>query len=272
MPNNQGFKVPIEVKWFVILRKRENALPTKIISQVKNKFNRRITFDIVRRLWAKYLRTGDVKDLKSSGRPKALNSREERFIARMFQNQPGLSVKWATINILINSKPVKRTTMRRTLRGQGLIPKTSERGKEILRRNKIKRVAFARDHKNWGENDWASIIFSDESQLFPMRTVSAVSWVRKGEPANQPEEENLRNKNIRVWAYIAYNGDRRIHRFQETMTSIKYKRLLELNVLNLMARRGHRNRPLIFMQDGASCHMSNDVMNWFTQNGIKTLR
>ena len=124
--------MPLEIKWYIIQKKQKFVRPKDIIKDVSKIFHRKITYDSIKLLYAKFLRTGSVDDLPRSGRPRALNEREERTLVRNFIAHPGTSIKSIVRNPPPNILRVSRKTISRTLRRRGLIPKTSERGKEIV--------------------------------------------------------------------------------------------------------------------------------------------
>ena len=222
---------------------------------------------ILRLLWAKFLRTGSVNDLPRSGRPKALTQREERSLTRNFIAHPGTSIKSVVRNPLSNIRQTSRRTIRRTLRSKGLVPKTTEQGKEIVKRNKDERINFAKRHQNWNEEDWKHVVFSDEAALYPKRTRTCVRWSYPRHP-NPPEEPDARLISVNVWAYIKFGEPGRITKYIGTMDAIKYENILERYARDAVVNPRDPDNDLIFMQDGASSHTAKDIQNWFRKNGI----
>ena len=206
----QPQRIQDEIKWYIIEKKQENISHTEIITQVLNKFNRNITFKTISRLWEKYQSTQGVAEGKRSGRPKVLTKREERNIVRDFVSHPGVSIKQTVKERQRAGKPGCRRTLRKLLRSRGLVPKVSERGKEISKKNKNLRVKFAQRHFNWNIDDWRHVMFTDECTMYPLRTQTSVRWIVAGGPSAPPLEENLRQKSINVWCFITNDGRRNI--------------------------------------------------------------
>lgn len=137
MAQSQQYNIPEEVKWFIVQKKKqENTKPKDIIKEVLKHYKRNIAYSTIRRIYAKYLRTGSVADRPRAGRPRLLSDRDKRTLVRTFMTNPGLSIKWYVLNRPENQRPVSGRTIGRALRGGRLIPKTTDRGKEILLRNK----------------------------------------------------------------------------------------------------------------------------------------
>ena len=243
----------------------------EIINLVFSQFNRTITFKTIARIWEKYTITQGVADRKRSGRPKVFTQREERDLVRDFLAHPGVSIKHTTKERQRAGKPGCKRTIRKLLRGKGLVPKVSERGKEIAERNKKLRVKFAQRHTNWTINDWRRVVFSDEATLYPKRSQTCVRWIRAGTPSAPPLEDNLRTKSINVWCYINYDGTGEIFRFQGTMRKESYRDMLEDHMLDALEDPHQPGKRLIFMQDGASYHTSGYVINWLRQKKVNYL-
>jgi len=87
------------------------------------------------RIWLKFIQTGSVADRRRPGRPKVFSNREERSIVKEFLRTPGLSIKKMSKDRQAAGKPGSRRSLRRVLGGRGLVPKVSERGKEITKKN-----------------------------------------------------------------------------------------------------------------------------------------
>ena len=190
---------------------------------------------------------------------------------RDFLTHPGQSIKQAVRERKEAQKPGSRRTFRRVLRSRGLVPKVSEQGKEIVTKNKKKRVKWAKSHADWDESDWGRIVFSDEVTLYPERTQTRVRWAWAGEPGPPPEENNLKRFSVNIWGYIRYDGTRGLVRFTETMKKEGYKKLLEGHLWNALEGLEDAEEQLIFMQDGASYHSSNYIIDWLEENNVEYL-
>ena len=213
----------------------------------------------------------DIKELHRTEGPRALTDRDERTLVRNFLTQPGLSLNAALKDPNLNPKGVSKPTMRRALHSHNLIPKTSTKGREISKKNRRKRLDFALKHRNWTFQQWSSVIFSDESDLFPQRTKSSVVWIKKGTRADQPEEVVLKKLTIKVWGFIAANGRRKIVQYSGTMDQYKYKELLEHQLLGELPSITSQDEEVIFMQDNAPCHTAKSVQSFLEENRVNLL-
>ena len=209
MPGNQTYRLSEEIRGYIINEKLKNTRPKLIKDTIATKFHRSISYSTIRNTWARYLRTESTDYEKGTGRPRALTPREERNLVRDFLSHPGKSIK-TTIKQQdqhpIAKKPVSRQTVRRVLRSRKFRPRISNRGAEIKPVNRVKRLKFAQDHANWTIREWSRIVFSDESTIYPKRTVTRVIWSRPGQKRSPVYEKPLNDKSINVWGYMRYDG------------------------------------------------------------------
>lgn len=200
-----------------------------------------------------------------------MTEREERSIVRDLVTTPGLSLHSLAEDTDLNPKQASRRTLGRLTKQARLVAKTTAKGREISPKNKHERLNFAKLRDVWTVNEWSTVIFSDESDIFAHRTVSSVVWKRKGTEANQPYEKNLRKKTVKVWAFISFSGKRRIVRYEDTMNSQKYVEMLEEHLLSGIPEVLDQNQQMIFMQDNATAHTAKRVKDWFEEMGLNSL-
>jgi len=271
MSSKQDYRLSEEIRNFIIKKK---IRPTVIRSNLLETFNRSISYSTIRHTWERYLATGSIKYQQPAGRPKALSEREERHLVRDFIFHPGKSIK-STVKLQaqqpIANRSVDKRTIRRTLRRRRLCPRTSQRGKEIIPKNREERLLFAQRHANWTLRDWSTIVFSDEATLFPHMTRTRVLWNYNQAQRVPPFEESLKNKSVNVWGYLRYDGEIEIFRFEGAMRQEDYVEMIEDRIFNAIAPPRHGAARLTFMQDNATYHTAKSVNNWFRRNRVNPL-
>ena len=111
------------------------------------------------RLRQHFQQTGGVADRRRLGRPRVTNPRMDRFITlthlrRRFQTatrQYGIS---------------KQTVLRRLRQAQQPIrPRKPYVGQVLTARHRAARLQWAQRHFRWGRQQWARLLFSDESRF-----------------------------------------------------------------------------------------------------------
>ena len=128
-----------------------------------------ISYKTVFRLVKKHRETGSIVDKPRSGRPKATTEREDRILVRKSLGDrrltsPELRAKMEDDHgVHVSSRTVRSRLFSAGLRGCVAAKKPLLRDPTIR-----KRLAFAREHRDWTIEQWNSVLWSDESsfQLF----------------------------------------------------------------------------------------------------------
>ncbi|GFV64332.1 transposable element Tcb1 transposase [Trichonephila clavipes] len=106
-------------------------------------------------------------------------------------------------------------TVARRLRGGGLYARRPVVCVPLKRQHRTARLQWCREHHNWTEQDWACVLFSDESR-FSLSSDSRrqLIWRESGtayRPENIQEKDRYPTCSIMVWAGIMINGRTRLH-------------------------------------------------------------
>lgn len=105
-----------------------------------------------------------------SGRKKCTSERDNRFITlNVLRDRKLTSVEMKNRLEDVRQVQVSDRTIRRRLFDIGLRSRRPATGLELLRQHRVGRLRFAREHENWGNEEWSNILFTDESR-FCLRT------------------------------------------------------------------------------------------------------
>lgn len=101
-----------------------------------------------------------------SGRPRVTSKSEDKFICVQSKRlrtctAPEIREELNTIR----EKLVSVTTVQRRLRDHGLKGCIAARKPLLHKQNKVKRLQWAKKHKNWSINQWKKVLFTDESKF-----------------------------------------------------------------------------------------------------------
>ena len=124
-----------------------------------------VSQSVVSRMWNQFITTGNVRHLHAGGRECSTNEVQDRFLVvqarrhrfdnatlrRDFQNATGVRVSTQTI--------------RNWLHDAGLRSRRPAIRVPLTRYHVQMRLAWARDHVTWTQNDWAPVLFTDESRF-----------------------------------------------------------------------------------------------------------
>ncbi|GFT03948.1 transposable element Tcb1 transposase [Trichonephila clavipes] len=110
------------------------------ITDVAREFD--IAHSVVSRLW---------KSLKTTGMRSRWHGESSQQVANQF--------------IAASGKQISRKTVARRLRGGGLYARRPVVCVPLTRQHRTARLQWCREHHNWTEQDWACVLFSDESRF-----------------------------------------------------------------------------------------------------------
>ncbi|GFX80699.1 transposable element Tcb2 transposase [Trichonephila clavipes] len=127
----------------------------------------------------------------------------------------------------VRRKQISRKTVARRLRGGGLYARRPVVCVPLTRQHRTARLQWCREHHNWTEQDWACVLFSDESRFsLSSDCRRQLIWRESGtayRPENIQEKDRYPTCSIMVWAGIMINGRTRLHVVANgTMTGQRY--------------------------------------------------
>ncbi|GFT31067.1 transposable element Tcb2 transposase [Trichonephila clavipes] len=127
----------------------------------------------------------------------------------------------------------------------------------MTRQHRIARLQWCREHHNWTEQDWACVLFSDESRFsLSSDCRRQLIWRESGtayRPENIQEKDPYPTCSIMVWTGIMINGRTRLHVVANgTMTGQRY--IDEVLLPHVRLFRGAIGDKFVFMDDNATCH------------------
>ncbi|GFV54663.1 transposable element Tcb2 transposase [Trichonephila clavipes] len=127
----------------------------------------------------------------------------------------------------VRIKQIFRKTVARRLKGGGLYARRPVVCVPLTRQHRTARLQWCREHHNWTEQDWACVLFSDESRFsLSLDCRRQLIWRESGTaycPENIQEKDRYPTCSIMVWAGIMINGRLRLHVVANvTMTGQRY--------------------------------------------------
>ncbi|GFX00500.1 transposable element Tc1 transposase [Trichonephila clavipes] len=184
------------------------------ITDVAREFD--IAHSVVSWLWKSFKTTGMCSRRHGGGRVRSTTPAEDRYIVLSAKRNWRTTAQQVANQFLAASgKQISRKTVARRLRGGGLYARKPVVCVPSTRQHRTARLQWCREHHNWTEQDWACVLFSDESRFSPPSDCRRqMIWRESGtayRPENIQEKDRYPTCSIRVWAGIMINGRTRLH-------------------------------------------------------------
>ncbi|GFS59103.1 transposable element Tc1 transposase [Trichonephila clavipes] len=143
----------------------------------------------------------------SSGRPRGTTPADDRYIvlqARRNRRQTAREIARHTTQA--TGRPISRFTVARRLHGGGLFARRRVRCVPLTPAHRRRRSLWCREHRNWRDNEWGRVLFTDESR-FSLSSDShrILTWRERGSrnhPSNIIERDRYGGRGVLVWGGI----------------------------------------------------------------------
>ncbi|GFW09456.1 transposable element Tcb2 transposase [Trichonephila clavipes] len=209
-----------------------------------------VSRSVVQRLWDQYQSEDSVSRRPVPGRPRATTPAEDRFLALSARRR-----RTTTVPQLV------------CMQEDQLCAFLNER----QRRN---RLCWAREHVSWTQQQWASVLFTDESR-FTMESDSGSLLIWREQrtryhQSNTVERHSYRGGGILVWVGISLDGHTDLHVFHGgTVTGLRYRdEILDPYVRPCAAAIGN---DFILMDDNARPHRARIVEEYLEDHGLERM-
>ncbi|GFW16241.1 transposable element Tc1 transposase [Trichonephila clavipes] len=146
-----------------------------------------IAHSVVSRLWKSFKTTGICSRRHGGGRVRSTTPAEDRYIVLSAKrNRRTTAQQVANQFLAASGKQISRKIVARRLRGGGLYARRPVVCVPMTRQHRTARLQWCREHHNWTEQDWACVLFSDESSLNRRRVASPRVWLVEGKRCGRP--------------------------------------------------------------------------------------
>ncbi|GFX90616.1 protein O-mannosyl-transferase TMTC3 [Trichonephila clavipes] len=209
------------------------------------------------------------------GRVRSTTPAKDRYIVLSAKrNRCTTAQQVANQFLAASGKQISRKTVARRLRGGGLYVRRPVVCVPLTRQHRTTSLQWCREHHNWTEQDWACVLFSDESRFsLSSDCRRQLTWRESGtayRPENIQEKDRYPTCSIMVWAGIMINGRTRLHVVANgTMTGQRYIDEILLPHVRLFC--GAVGDKFVFMDDNATCHRTLAVQDCLDSEGIQRL-
>ena len=203
-----------------------------------------------------YKNTGQISNIKNSGRPAKVTERLSRFITREIIRNP-----FATSTEIKSSLPsdvtISASAIRKHLINQGYRCFKAKKKPFLTKRHKLNRLDFAKNYKDITEEALKNIIFSDETRICT-RMSDRPPLVRRPKNSVLDEKYTVPTRkytaSVMIWACFSYKGLSSIEFVEGYMNNVRYKETLEKHLIHFIGK-FHEDCEVLFQQDSAGPHI-----------------
>lgn len=252
----------IEKRSAIITLIKEGKSQREVASQLK------ISKGCVQRAIERHAQTGLLEDKPRSGRPRSTTKQEDLLIvttSKRNRRKTAPEIR-SEINITRN-KPLSLTTVKRRLRDAGLFGRVAVRKPLLRPQNKVKRLEWAKRHRDWTEEDFSRVLWSDESKFEVFGTKRRVFVRRSAEQKMLPDcmvpTVKHGGGSVMVWGCFSSSGVGDLTRVSGKMNKEAYKKILEENALISGLRL--IGEGFVFQQDNDPKHTSRLCQDYLKQ-------
>ncbi|GFV17944.1 transposable element Tcb2 transposase [Trichonephila clavipes] len=194
----------------------------------------------------------------SSGRPRGTTPADDRYIVlQATRNKRQTAGEIARHTTQATGRPISRFTVARRLHGGGLFARRPVRCVHLTPAHRRRRSLWCREHRNWRDNEWGRVLFTDESR-FSLSSDShrIFIWRERGSrnhPSNIIERDRYGGRGVLVWGGIMLGSHTDLHIFEAgSVNGTRYCNEILLPYVRLF--RGTMGLQFLFMDDNAPCH------------------
>ncbi|GFT04075.1 transposable element Tcb2 transposase [Trichonephila clavipes] len=188
-----------------------------------------IAHSIVSRLWRQFQTTGTAIRGYSSGRPRGTTPADDRYIVlQARRNGRQTAGEIARHTTQATGRPISRFTMARRLHGGGLFARRPERCVPLTPAHRRRRSLWCREHRNWRDNEWGRVLFTDESRFSLSRDSHRILIWRELGSRNHPSNIIERDRGAMGLQFLFKDDNAPCHR------TVAAKPLLESEVIEHM--------------------------------------
>ncbi|GFU26505.1 transposable element Tcb2 transposase [Trichonephila clavipes] len=194
----------------------------------------------------------------SSGRPRGTTPADDRYIVlQANRNRRQTAGEIARHTTQATGRPISRFTVDRRLHGGGLLARCPVRCVSLWLAHRRRRSLWCREHRNWRDNEWGRVLFTDESR-FSLSSGShrILIWRERGSrnhPSNIIERDRYGGRGVLVWEGVMLGSRTDLHIFDAgSVNGTRYCNEILLSYARLF--RGAMGVQFLFMDDNAPCH------------------
>jgi hypothetical protein len=218
--------------------------------------------------WVKhYQQHHNLQDEPRSGRPRVTSEDTDTSIVAAATETPVTTPRRIRAELAINTSV---RTVRRRLDDEGLFGRVARIEFPFTDEHITRRLEYARAHQDWTDDQWAHILFSDETYIY--LGAQGRVWVQRPQAAAYLSQYMVEGQlnfppKIGIWACFSSQGVGALRIFDDNMDTRLYTDTMQ-QLMKPCALHIWPNSAWMYLHDNASYHRSRDTQAWFHNNGV----
>ncbi|GFV30350.1 transposable element Tcb1 transposase [Trichonephila clavipes] len=206
-----------------------------------------IAHSIISRLWRQFQTTGTAIRGFSSGRPRGTTPADDRYIVlQARRNRRQTAGEIARHTTQATGRLISRFTVARRLHGGGLFARRPVRCVPLTPAHRRRRSLWCREHRNWRDNEWERVLFTDESRFSLNSDFHRILiWRERGSrnhPSNIIERDRNGGRGVLVWGGIMLGSRTDLYIFDaDSVNGSRYCNEILLPYVRLFLDTHHRD-------------------------------
>ena len=115
-------------------------------------------------LWRRFRQSGNTRDRRRSGRPRVTSHRQDKHI-RLVHLQNRFQTSSLTVRSILGLRPISSRTVSNRINEHNIRPRRPTIRPIVLPRHRAARLTWCRRYLRFRIQDWANILFTDESRF-----------------------------------------------------------------------------------------------------------
>ncbi|XP_011270735.1 hypothetical protein CAOG_09047 [Capsaspora owczarzaki ATCC 30864] len=215
------------------------------------------------------------EDAPRSGRPKLLDDRDRRRLARLVSSTPGITSGAAAAALTLkDGRHPSSSTVQNELHAMKYVNALRVTKLKLTRKDRQKRLKFCRDHASWTVAQWRTVIFSDEAFIkIHSSSHRGRVWRKRGErlaPGMVKETLQQGGSRIHIWSAVSRRGCFPLIPIEGNLGAHQYAKLLDTHFWKGLDKLGIGSN-FIYQQDNAPARTSKVVEEWLELHQVNVL-
>jgi transposase len=254
-----------------IVTLREQGLSLKDIEKKTGKHRFTIS-----RICKSVQKTNSFKEKPRSGRPKLLDDRQKRILARILRSSKVKTAEHVRKEAKqFHNIDVSRDTVARALKSMGYVARVKKKKPMLSEKQRKARLEWARAHAKWTSDDWKHVIWSDEAPFMIVNSDGKeYVWEKPSQIISESSVKPTKKfggGKVMMWGCITWEGVGFSCKIDETLDAELYAEILRGELKRTIDFYDFDISEVIFQADNDPKHTSHLAQDTLEELNIQVM-